>query len=108
MHFLPILSGGSYIYLESSRPRKIGDKADLISPVLPPTSAAGSCFSFWYHMYGPSIGTLYVYATVYGKESLRWTRSGTQGNEWKQVQLTIISADDYQVNISSLVLVSIC
>ncbi|XP_025084901.1 MAM and LDL-receptor class A domain-containing protein 1-like [Pomacea canaliculata] len=52
-------SGGYYVYLESSWPRKIGDKADLISSIMSPTEELGSsCFTFWYHMYGPVSGPL--------------------------------------------------
>lgn len=108
-HFQIIfISGGYYVYLESSWPRKIGDKADLISSIMSPTEELGSsCFTFWYYMYGPRIGTLAVYTIIQNRLSLRWTRSGTQGDEWKLVQLTIISDYDYQVNSGFLDLIAI-
>jgi hypothetical protein len=51
---------GYYAFIESSLPRVMGDRAVLESTILMPTSAIGSCFSFWYHMYG-NIGQLNMY-----------------------------------------------
>ena len=51
---------GYYAYIEASSPRQKGDRAILESTILMPTSSTGSCFSFWYHMYG-DIGALNVY-----------------------------------------------
>ena len=44
-----ILSG-YYVFIETSAPRKVGDKAWLKSDQLAATS--GSCLTFWYNMYG--------------------------------------------------------
>lgn len=52
------------MYIETSRPRKDGDKARLISPffnVAPKnpygiTNPPAYCFGFFYHMYGKHIG----------------------------------------------------
>ncbi|XP_071104753.1 MAM and LDL-receptor class A domain-containing protein 1-like [Haliotis cracherodii] len=57
---------GSYLYLDSSYPRKPCDKAVLVSPVLPPTSTTYYCFNFWYHMYGPNIGDLNIRIFIEG------------------------------------------
>ncbi len=38
-----------YIYIESSVPQKFGDRAGIISPVIPRTKRA-MCFQFYYHM----------------------------------------------------------
>lgn len=51
---------GFYAYIEASSPRQVGDRAIVESTILMPTSSIGSCFSFWYHMYG-EIGALNVY-----------------------------------------------
>ena len=42
---------GRYLYVEMSRPRQPGDRAQLWSPIFPSTHA-GKCFTFWYHMFG--------------------------------------------------------
>lgn len=92
-----IILSGSYLYLESS-PQKVGDKADLVSSLLPPTDGL-SCFNFYYHMFGPTIGTLSVYIAVGVSESLKWTLSGSQGDEWKDAHVTISSNSHFYVSI---------
>ena len=51
---------GHYMYIETSAPRKQGDKARLLSEDFEPTSSRGRCVKFWYHMYGATIGTLRI------------------------------------------------
>lgn len=63
----PVLQG-FYMYIETSRPRKEGDQARLVSPffnIAPknPYSISNSpayCFGFFYHMYGKHIGELHL------------------------------------------------
>jgi hypothetical protein len=65
--------GGSYhIYAEASNPRKLGDKACIISPRIADSFAYA--FKFHYHMYGKNIGTL----EVKYNNNIVWTRSGSQ------------------------------
>uniref|UniRef100_H2YIR2 MAM domain-containing protein n=1 Tax=Ciona savignyi TaxID=51511 RepID=H2YIR2_CIOSA len=54
----------------------------------------GKCITFWYHMYGPSIGTLNLEIKRWGKSTdgpdewkLIWAETGTQGNMWKQARV---------------------
>ncbi|RXM92684.1 Apical endosomal glycoprotein [Acipenser ruthenus] len=44
------------------------------------------CLSFWYHLFGPHTGTLSLKLRLGGgdEETVLWTRSGTQGNEWQR------------------------
>ncbi|XP_071956928.1 MAM and LDL-receptor class A domain-containing protein 1-like [Antedon mediterranea] len=89
---------GFYLFIESSVGVK-GNKAWLVSAHLPPTS--GSCFSFWYHMYGQGVGDL----NVYMKDSKtnqyipKLSRSGNKGNVWYQATIGLITADEYQIVI---------
>lgn len=53
---------GWYIYVETSLPRRVNDKARLISQNLAATTAY--CLSFYYHMYGPHINNLNIYIKV--------------------------------------------
>lgn len=80
---------GYYMFIETSLPRRPGDKAQLLSPTYPPTS--GKCLQFWYHMYGRHIGTLNVRVkrAVQGKPTyfLQWSRSGDHGNRWRVAQV---------------------
>lgn len=45
------------MFIETSRPRELGDRARLVSPVYN-ASAKFYCVSFFYHMYGKHIGEL--------------------------------------------------
>lgn len=94
---------GRYLYIETSAPRHQGDIAILDSPRLPPTPAGGVCVSFWYFMYGGSIGSLQIYLTQSTNDSLFWQRNGTQGAVWKQAQETIMSPVDYRLSIRGYV-----
>ena len=83
------------MYIETSSPRRPGDKAMLASPKY--SSATGKCLQFWYHMYGSHIGTLNVYIKriLLGRVtySLSWSRSGNHGNQWwiGQVQRNVFN-----------------
>lgn len=48
---------GWYVYAEASTPNLQGDNTKLISPTLTGNSVP-RCLSFWYHMFGPHIGSL--------------------------------------------------
>ena len=45
--------------------------------------------TFWYHMYGSTIGNLRVYVNVTGNLYMWWQMSGNQGNVWKLGQISI-------------------
>ncbi|XP_052230823.1 MAM and LDL-receptor class A domain-containing protein 1-like [Dreissena polymorpha] len=94
---------GSYIYIETSSPRVKGDIARLTSANFPPTSSQGTCLSFWYNMFGPSIGTLNLYLQTSSNKTLFWSKSGTQGDAWNQAQRTIVSNIDYQLIFEGIV-----
>lgn len=51
---------GSYAFIETSTPRKRGDNAILLSPVMKESRPINQCLQFWYHMYGSSVGALQV------------------------------------------------
>ena len=82
--FLPFPIG-TYLYIETSYPRRHGDRA-----LLSLNATGGNCLSFWYHMWGVGLGEL----NVYYKESqmtapqLAWHMQGNQGNLWKFAQVS--------------------
>lgn len=94
---------GQYIYIETSSPRKRGNRAVVDSPVLPPTPAQGNCLSFWYYMYGPTIGNLQVFVTSSTRRSLFWSKAGTQPDQWVQATRTIKSTTDFRMSITGTV-----
>ena len=74
-------SSGYYMYIETSSPRTSGDKAQLFSRLYAEPATACT-FSFWYHMYGATIGSLNVYVVRGGTNKQVWTKTGNQGNNW--------------------------
>ncbi|XP_035658189.1 MAM and LDL-receptor class A domain-containing protein 1-like [Branchiostoma floridae] len=87
---------GYYMYTEMSSPRAPGDIARLLSPVY----AAGSarCVEFYYHMFGPDIGTLKLELLVAGQTRVPlWSLSDDQGDQWVINQVTINPTDSYQL-----------
>ncbi|GIX75942.1 MAM and LDL-receptor class A domain-containing protein 2 [Caerostris extrusa] len=50
---------GYYLYYDNTKSGTFST-AYLSSPTLPMNSPEGSCFSFWYHMYGQHVGTFAV------------------------------------------------
>lgn len=94
---------GQYIYIETSYPRKRGNQATLDSPTMPPTPLQGNCLSFWYYMFGPTIGSLRVYLTTSNNRVLFWSKNGTQGDKWTQAYRTINSSIDYKISLTGIV-----
>lgn len=60
-----------------------GDNAKL--QLVVPRGHSTSCLTFFYHMYGYSMGTL----NVFNGNTMIFTASGDQGNYWKKVKRTI-------------------
>lgn len=91
-----IISTGNYMFIETSYPRKRGDRARLESEVFPPTPSNGRCMSFWYHMQGGHIGTLSVYMRVFGQsETKLWSVTLDQGKTWNSAVVPILSGNRY-------------
>ena len=89
---------GSYMFIETSDPRKTGDIAWLVSEMFSPTSSRGRCIKFWYHMKGGNIGTLNVkLMTQNGTKIPAWSLTGQQGGTWRYGQAPVRSTVDYQV-----------
>ena len=72
------------MYIGKSSPRRPGDKAKLVLTV--PNNGETSCLSFYYHMYGATVGTL----NVYSGNSKVFYISGNQSNNWIMVERNII------------------
>ncbi|XP_033751988.1 MAM and LDL-receptor class A domain-containing protein 1-like [Pecten maximus] len=98
-------SAGHYMYIEASSPRHRGDSARLMTPVFSPSSQ--QCLSFWFHMYGNTMGTLNVYAVQNSSNSNYgapiWTLSGNQGNVWLQEYVPLPSYSAQKIVFEGLV-----
>ncbi|XP_014680988.1 PREDICTED: MAM and LDL-receptor class A domain-containing protein 2-like [Priapulus caudatus] len=77
-----------YAYMNSAK-GKAGDRAGLISPLYDMTSER--CLTFWYHMYGSGIGSLYVYQFDPKAQLIRpsWIRSDNMGDMWWRGTVTL-------------------
>ena len=57
------------------------------------------CIQFWYHMHGSDIGNLSIYLKTNHSETVVWTLSGNQGDQWKFGQTALNSRDAYKVRL---------
>lgn len=85
------------MYVESSAPRRPGDKAWMISD--PQSDLTPQCMTFYYSMYGADVGNLSVYAMTGNSLPTTpiWTQSGNQGNQWQMAQTSIQPTTTYRV-----------
>ena len=91
---------GRYMYIEASYPRRPGQAARLFSPLVTVSGSSTKCLEFWYHMYGPHVGSLSVYTnTTTGILSTAiWSKNATQGNLWKSAVVEVQMNQSYMVS----------
>ena len=92
------------MYTEASSPQSAGDKARLISAVFSPVIPPRKCtLSFFYLMYGKTIGTLTVYTrtAVNGALTKVYSKSG-------ESIIIIISVFPSRVKISAALTLNNC
>lgn len=96
---------GKYLYLNTSSASKKGNKAQLKSSVLPPAGEHGYCFSFWYHMFGPTVGSMKVFLQVADpfEKTLVWQRSGNHGDQWLLMQSHMTIEKEHQLILEATV-----
>uniref|UniRef100_A0A8C9ZTE3 Neuropilin n=1 Tax=Sander lucioperca TaxID=283035 RepID=A0A8C9ZTE3_SANLU len=104
--FYPTGGSGNFIYTLATSPQET-EVARLVSPMVS-SPDADLCVSFWYHMFGPHIGTLHIKQrkqTVDGPaDILLWMISGHQGNRWREGRVLVPRNNKaYQVVIEGLV-----
>lgn len=86
---------GQYLYTERGFSCSLGAEAWVQSPCFDLsslTTASDVRVGFWYHMLGGTgMGTLtlQIDTTTTGTWMDLWTETGNQGNQWKQMQLSI-------------------
>ena len=100
------LSSGAYIYTESSSPRRAGQKARLLSPVLQAATPSDGCrLSLYYSMYGRNMGALNVYARVStrGYMTRLLGRSGDLGQAWARFSQPLVFGQPFQVVVEGVV-----
>jgi trypsin len=73
---------GKYAYIETSSPRRNGDKARL---EFKGSYNGDMCMTFYYHMHGQTINAL----NIYNNNKMVWTMKGQQGRAWKKASVTL-------------------
>ena len=62
--------------MEASTPRKVGDKAVLLSPAF--RLSGPGCLTFWYHAFGNHVGSLLTYERSANGDKPLWKKSGKE------------------------------
>lgn len=101
LFYLSLITG-NYMYIETSGPGQAGEAAVLESGLY--KSSTPSCtLSFWYHMYGSSIGTLSVVVKrTDGSYSTLWQLRDNQGNKWIKTSVNIGSQSNFAVQFKAV------
>ncbi len=92
-------AAGNYIYLEASV--CFNKNSNLLTPCIDLNSASGPQMTFWYHMYGSSIGELHIDVFSQGG----WVNDvipaiiGDQGNVWTQAVVNLAPWSGEVINV---------
>ncbi|MCB9168835.1 MAG: hypothetical protein H6597_03415 [Flavobacteriales bacterium] len=81
---------GNYLYTEASSPNYPSKLAELYGPCIDLAGFTSATLTFWYHMYGATMGTLNV--SVWNGSSWSgdlFSLSGDQGNSWQQATVDL-------------------
>ncbi|XP_061172151.1 MAM and LDL-receptor class A domain-containing protein 1-like [Saccostrea echinata] len=99
------LRTGGFIYIESSRPRRRGDNAVLLSSMYNTAQTQDQCkVTFYYNMNGPTMGTLNVYTKDTNNHlSKVFTVSGNRGDIWVKTTVNLVSPYPFQVLLEGVV-----
>ena len=85
---------GSYIYIDTSLPRKYNEKARLNSPWM----RGAQRMTFYYCMYGSTVESLSIYVRINGSEERIWSRHGNLlSSTWTKGCVSINVLGTYQV-----------
>lgn len=98
-HTLGQGGGGNYVYLEASA--CFNKTALLITPCIDLGGTASPQMTFWYHMYGASIGELHIdlYAQGVWIDDVIPVLIGNKGNQWLQASLNLTPWSGDIINI---------
>ncbi|XP_030849653.1 MAM and LDL-receptor class A domain-containing protein 2 [Strongylocentrotus purpuratus] len=82
-------TNGYYVYVKADG-QLLGEHGSLLSVPMA-TGSSGLCVTWWYHMNGPDVNRLEVYAqrSGGGGDEMVWTRDGDQGSEWMMAQIHV-------------------
>uniref|UniRef100_A0A8C2TZ18 MAM domain containing 4 n=1 Tax=Coturnix japonica TaxID=93934 RepID=A0A8C2TZ18_COTJA len=91
---------GYFLAVDPSAPWSRGQRAQLVTYSQDP-AAAPRCFSFWYRLAGPQIGTLSLKLQLQGaEETVLWTQRGGRGSVWHRGMATIPATGQQRYRLS--------
>ena len=89
-----ITGGGNYIYTEASNPRNTGDIAVIYSSFIDISSLSSPELNFYYHMFGPNMGTLEIEIFDGNSYNNIFSLTGDQGDQWFQNTTPIVTSSN--------------
>ena len=92
---------GLYWYVESSTPNYPGKTFITYTPEFDISSTPGQVVSFWYHMYGSSMGDLEVGIVDDNGYQFLDIISGDQGDEWQIYYSAIPATDTFKIQFTA-------
>ncbi|MEM8907175.1 MAG: T9SS type A sorting domain-containing protein [Bacteroidota bacterium] len=94
-------NGNFYAYTEASGANHPNQMANLVSPCFELCNSLNTQFTFGYHLYGSSMGTLNVQVTEDNGASWTtvWTRSGNSGDWWQTASINLSAYDGSVIQI---------
>lgn len=87
-----ISGGGNYIYTEASNPRDPGDVAIIYSSLIDVSNLTSPELNFYYHMFGPNMGTLEIEIFDGNSYTNIFSLTGDQGDQWFQNTIPIVTS----------------
>ena len=88
---------GIYYYVESSSPNFPNQVFTVYTPTFDISATPGKVLSFWYHMYGASMGDLEIGFLSGGSYTALDTISGNQGNQWRFAYYPITTTNNFKI-----------
>ncbi|XP_025085530.1 MAM and LDL-receptor class A domain-containing protein 2-like [Pomacea canaliculata] len=93
-------TSGYYLYIESSPPQQMNDKARLAYNLPAPTPGFYCSMRLWYHMYGAHSGSLNIYSLDAAGNTIPYqTLALDHGNQWLKSEVTF----DAQLPFSAII-----
>tara|TARA_R110002012_G_scaffold7040_5_gene33349 strand:+ start:17972 stop:20758 length:2787 start_codon:yes stop_codon:yes gene_type:complete len=86
-----------YYYVESSNPNFPNKVFTVYTPTFDISATPGKVLSFWYHMYGATMGDLEIAVITSNTYTPIDTISGDQGNQWLFAYYPITAIDSFKI-----------
>jgi hypothetical protein len=99
---------GYYALFKSYTSYPYNKTGSLFSSIQTKNVNVSMCYSMWYHMFGADMGSLSLYIDYFDQISsteftrtLMWSKQGTQGDRWFNIERNIKSAKPWRIVIKA-------